>query len=230
MVVPSSNKQESGTSYLADLRHMLLTPDDDTFVELLSYIEDMIVFLHHFNEDTSVHEIKALFASFEQKAEHQFCFLFYQASKRVCLPSDTHSHFSLQFRKMVYGTLCVRKQVRQPDTPAFPLRLAHSLAGFCGWLLYTCEQSMFVWSYQQPAVSMGGTLTKREREVLNLMCHGYGLQDIAWILNITPATVTKHKQHIYNQLGVHTMRDALHVSYHCGLISFLDELYEWRNN
>lgn len=76
---------------------------------------------------------------------------------------------------------------------------------------------------------MSDILTKREQEVLTLMCRGYGLEDIAHALTITPATVTKHKQHIYNQLGVHTMRDALHVSYHCGLVSFLEELYEWRN-
>jgi DNA-binding CsgD family transcriptional regulator len=230
MVGPSSHEQKAGISYLVDLRHMLLTPDDETFAELFSYIEDMIVFLQHFNEHTGVHEIKTLLASFEQRADFQFCFLFYQSSKRVCLPSDTHSHFALQFGKTIYGTLCVRKQVQQPDAPAFPLRLAHYLAQFCGWLLHTCEQSMFIWSYQQPEFSTSDTLTKREREVLTLMGHGYGLEDIARMLSITSATVTKHKQHIYNQLGVHNVRDALHVSYHCGLVSFLDELYEWRNN
>ena len=230
MAVPSSNGQELGTSYLADLRHMLLTPDDDTFVELLSYIEDMIAFLQHFNQHTGVHEIKALLASFEERADHQLCFLFHQSPRRVHLPADTHSHFSIQFGDFIYGTLCVKKQSHQSDAPAFSPRLAHYLSRFCGWLLHTCEQSMFVWSYQQPEFSTSETLTKREREVLTLMCHGYGLEDIARTLNITPATVTKHKQHIYQQLGVHNVRDALHVSYHCGLVSFLDELYEWRNN
>ena len=229
MVVPSSNQKGPDTPSLADLRHMLLTPDDDTFIELLSYIEDMIVFLQHFNPHTSVHEIKALLVSFERKAEHQFGFLFHQTSKRICLPPDTHSHFALQFGKIIYGTLYVRKQSDQADVPAFPLTLAHYLARICGWLLYTCEQSMFIWSYQQPELSTSDTLTKREREVLTLMCRGYGLEDIARALTITAATVTKHKQHIYNQLGVHNVRDALHVSYHCGLVSFLDELYEWRN-
>ncbi len=150
MVVPSSSEQKPDTSYLTDIRHMLLMPNDETFVELFCYIEDMIVFLQHFNQDTNVHEIKALLASFEQKADQQFCFLFHHASKRVWLPPDTHSHFALQFGKIIYGTLCVRKQADQPDQPAFPLRLAHYLARFCGWLLHTCEQSMFVWSYQQP--------------------------------------------------------------------------------
>lgn len=230
MTGPSSYEQKPGISYHVELKYMLQTTEDNTFLELFSYIEDMIAFLQHFNEHTGVHEIKALLASFERRADYQFCFLFYQSSKRVSLPSDTHSHFPLQFGKMIYGTLCVRKQVQQPDAPAFPLRLAHYLARFCGWLLHTCEQSMFVWSYQRPEFSASDTLTKREREVLTLMCHGYGLEDIARMLNITPATVTKHKQHIYNQLGVHNARDVLHVSYHCGLVSFLDELYEWRNN
>ncbi len=67
-------------------------------------------------------------------------------------------------------------------------------------------------------------------EVLTLMCHGCGLEEIARTLAITSATVVKHKQRIYDKLGVHNVRDAFHVSYHCGLVSFLDELYEWRNN
>jgi DNA-binding CsgD family transcriptional regulator len=229
MSIPSSNQQEPA-SYLADLRHMLLTPNDDTFVELLAYIEDMIAFLQYFNEQTPVHEIKTLLASFEQKADRQLCFLFHQSSRRVHLPADTHSHFAIQFGELIYGTLCVRRQVQQPDAPAFSLRLAHYLSRFCGWLLHTCEQSMFVWSYQQPDFALSDALTKREQEVLTLMCHGYVLEDIARTLSITPATVTKHKQRIYDKLGVHTVRDALHVSYHYGLVSFLDELYEWRNN
>jgi DNA-binding CsgD family transcriptional regulator len=230
MVVPSSNEYTIDAPHLVTMRQIFCTPDGDTPGELFSYFEDVIAFMHHFNENTQVHEIKALLVSFERKAEHQFGFLFHQASKRICLPPDTYSHFALQFGKMIYGTLCVRKQSDQPDMPAFPLKLAHYLARLCGWLLYTCEQSMFIWSYQQPEFSNGNALTKREREVLTLMCHGYGLEDIAHALNITSATVTKHKQHIYNQLGVHNVRDALHVSYHCGLVSFLDELYEWRNN
>jgi DNA-binding CsgD family transcriptional regulator len=225
MSIPSSNQQEPA-SYLADLRHMLLTPDDETFVELLAYIEAMIAFLQHFNEQTPVHEIKMLLASFEQKAEYQLCFLFHQSSRRVQLPADTHSHFPIQFGELIYGTLCVRRQSQQPDVPAFSLRLAHYLSRFCGWLLHTCEQSMFVWSYQQPEFVLRNTLTKREREVLTLLCHGCGPEDIARTLTITPATVTKHKQRIYEKLGVHTVRDALHVSYHSGLVSFLDELYE----
>ena len=230
MVVLLANEQTLDTAHFADLEHILLIPDGDTLVELLSYFEDIIVFLQHFNQHTGVHEIKAFLASLEQKADRQLCFLFHQSSRCMSLPPDTHSHFSIQFGKLTYGTLCVRRQLHQPDGAAFSLRLAHNLSRLCGWLLYTCEQSMFVWSYQQPEFSTSDTLTKREREVLTLLCHGYELEDIAHTLNITPATVTKHKQHIYSQLGVHNVRDALHVSYRCGLISFLDELYEWRNN
>ncbi len=225
MDIPSSNDHVIDVSHLTNVREGLPL-NNDTPTELLFYFENIIVFLQHFNEHTPVHEIKTLLASFEQKANYQFCFLFHQSSKRVRLPSNTHSHFSLQFRKLIYGTLCVRKQAHQPDEPAFPLKLAHHLSHLCGWLLYTLEQSVFISSYQQPEFSTNDTLSKREREVLTLMCQGYKLEDIAQTLNIMPATVTKHKQNIYSQLGVHNMRDALHVAYHCGLVSFLDELYQ----
>jgi DNA-binding CsgD family transcriptional regulator len=229
MVVPLSNEQILETVHLRDLRHGLVIPDVDTSVELLVYLEDIVVFLQHFNEHTTVQEIKTFLASLERRADHHLCLLFHQSSKRVRLPPESYSHFPIQFGRLIYGTLLVRKQLDQPDAPAFPLQLAHSLSRLCGWLLHTCEQSMFIWSYQQPEFSTYDTLTRREREVLTLMCHGYGLEDIARTLYITTATVTKHKQHIYNQLGVHSARDALHVSYHYGLVSFLDELYEGRN-
>jgi DNA-binding NarL/FixJ family response regulator len=66
-------------------------------------------------------------------------------------------------------------------------------------------------------------LTKREREVLALMCRGYNQEAIADLLCISPATVGKHRQHIYEQLGVHCERDALLVAYQTGLFSLIDD-------
>lgn len=226
MDISSSNDHITDASYPVDRTTVLYTHDDNVSTEFLSYFESTIIFLQHFGKHTSVHEIKTFLASFEQKADNQIYFLFHRPSRQLCLPPNIHSHFPLQFGNLIYGTLCVKKQIHQSAIPAFPLKLAYNLSQLCGWLLNTLEQSMFIWSYQQPEFSTSETLTKREREVLTLMCHGHNLEDIAHTLNITSATVTKHKQHIYSQLGVHNERDALHVSYHYGLVSFLDELYE----
>jgi DNA-binding CsgD family transcriptional regulator len=221
--IPSSDEQGINALHHADLQYAMYSRHTDALVDLL---HDILTFVQRFNEHTDVHDIKAFLASLEQRANYRFHFLFHRASRRVHLPSETHSHFSLHFGKVNYGTLCVQKQIDHPDLPAFPLGLASYLALLCGWLLYTCEQSMFVWSYQRPAFSTQGSLTRREREVLTLMCRGYQVEEIARTLTITTATVIKHKQHIYEQLGVHNVRDALHASYHSGLVSFIDELYE----
>ena len=59
--------------------------------------------------------------------------------------------------------------------------------------------------------------TRREREVLDLMCRGNNQDAIAEKLCVSPATVGKHRQHIYEQLGVHCERDAILVAYQAGL-------------
>jgi DNA-binding CsgD family transcriptional regulator len=225
-MIPSSDEWSTDASHHTDLKAASCSTYADALVELLRYIDDIHVFVQRFNEHADVHDIKMFLASLEQRAHQRFQFLFHRLGRRVQLPSETHSHFPLRFGEVVYGTLCVMKQIDHPDVPAFPLNLAAYLALSCGWLLYTCEQSMFVWSYHRPEFSTQGSLTKREREVLTLMCRGYQVEEIARMLTITTATVIKHKQHIYEQLGVHNVRDALHASYHSGLVSFIDELYE----
>jgi DNA-binding NarL/FixJ family response regulator len=72
-------------------------------------------------------------------------------------------------------------------------------------------------------------LTKREKEVLELMFRGRNQEEIADQLCIAPATVNKHRQHIYERLGVHNERDALLAAYHIGILSLLDNLTEQEN-
>ncbi|MBA2678504.1 MAG: response regulator transcription factor, partial [Ktedonobacteraceae bacterium] len=69
-----------------------------------------------------------------------------------------------------------------------------------------------------------GTLTKREREVLMLMCLGHDQKTIADRLCISPTTVGKHRQHIYEQLNVHNEHDALLAAYHLGFFSILEQV------
>lgn len=57
-----------------------------------------------------------------------------------------------------------------------------------------------------------------------LMCLGHDQKSIADKLYISPATVGKHRQHIYEQLGVHNEHDALLAAYHLGFFSILEQV------
>lgn len=138
--------------------------------------------------------------------------------------------FPVQFREHIYGTLDV---VLTPDSdatpltsPILPLPVAHLLAHICGWLLYILELAAFLQKQpQQPDFVVSTFLTKREQEVLLLICRGLDQEAIAEALSITSATVKKHRQHLYRQLGVHSEQALFLAAYRMGLFSPLAELF-----
>lgn len=138
--------------------------------------------------------------------------------------STTSTSFPLQFKRRVYGMLSINDSMDASGEPAISLPIARLLAQTCGWILYTIEQSAFVQKqYQQLDYQIHGPLTRREKEVLSLMFRGCDQQAIAEALSISPATVRKHRQHIYNQLGVHCERDAVLAAYFSGMFSLIGE-------
>lgn len=62
------------------------------------------------------------------------------------------------------------------------------------------------------------TLTPREREVLLLLAHGLGTEEIADMLSISPATARNHVQGVLNKLEVHSRLEAVAHAYQRGLI------------
>jgi ATP/maltotriose-dependent transcriptional regulator MalT len=145
--------------------------------------------------------------------------------------ASTKSHVAMvlpvQFGHTIYGSLNIGMDPRYSDQPAIALVVAQLLAQSCGWLLYTLEQSTFLQSQcQYVEYQMHEPLTKREREVIELMFRGRNQDEIAAQLCIAPATVNKHRQHIYEHLGVHNERDAVLAAYHIGILSLLDDLIE----
>lgn len=131
----------------------------------------------------------------------------------------------VQFKDVMYGTLYIQQHPSCPEQPAISPPSAQLLALICGWLLHTLEQTIFIQGqYQQLEYQIHGPLTRREHEVLNLMFQGNTQEDIADILHIAPATVGKHRQHIYEQLGVHSERDALLAAFHARIVSLLEEV------
>jgi len=147
-----------------------------------------------------------------------------RSSKGSQFIPDASISIPVQFGNLVYGALYVAIDPTYPQNPALPLLVAQLLARVCSWLLYAFEQSAFLQrlcqglNYQEH-----GALTKREREVLALMLRGYSQEAIAKLLSIAPTTVSKHRQHIYEQLGVHNEHDVLLAAYHLGLFSLLEE-------
>lgn len=60
---------------------------------------------------------------------------------------------------------------------------------------------------------MSDRLSKREQEVLRLLQPGLSNKEIALALSISPRTVQKHLQRVYQYLGVQTRVEALVQTY-----------------
>ena len=139
-------------------------------------------------------------------------------------PFPTSVSFPVQFRNRTYGRLDITPDETHPASPALPLHVAQLLANTCGSLLYSLELTAFIHGQCQRLDSqVSGRLTKREQEVLELICRGNDQQAIATMLSIAPATVDTHRKRICEKLGVHSERDIPLAAYQAGLFSVLNE-------
>jgi DNA-binding CsgD family transcriptional regulator len=71
------------------------------------------------------------------------------------------------------------------------------------------DDARAAWGVPSPARSALGHLTEREREVLRWLAAGKTDRDIGDILGISPRTVHKHLQRMYEKLGVETRTAAV---------------------
>ena len=62
------------------------------------------------------------------------------------------------------------------------------------------------------------SLTPREAEVLGLLAAGRGTQEMAEDLNVSPATVRSHVEHLLRKLGAHSRLEAVVVAARKGLL------------
>lgn len=67
--------------------------------------------------------------------------------------------------------------------------------------------------------STGGSLTFRQREVLQLLAEGRTVKDIAVLLKVSPRTVEFHKAQIMDQLKFHSTAELIKYALTHGLIS-----------
>ena len=64
----------------------------------------------------------------------------------------------------------------------------------------------------------GNGLTRREWDVLNLLAQGWGTEEMAAELTISPSTVRNHVQNVLDKLGVHSRLEAIAYAYQHNLI------------
>ena len=79
-----------------------------------------------------------------------------------------------------------------------------------GEILYDEEQIEQARRWREEVTIKLESLSKREREVLQLLTEGKENKEIAGSLNITINTVEKHLVHIYEKLGATTRAEAIH--------------------
>lgn len=65
---------------------------------------------------------------------------------------------------------------------------------------------------RNPARALEVPLTPRETEVLSWLAKGKTNRDIADILGMSPRTVNKHLEHMFEKLGVETLSAATAVA------------------
>lgn len=69
---------------------------------------------------------------------------------------------------------------------------------------------------RQPAAD---ELSGREREILKLLAEGYGNDETADLLSISPATVRKHREHLHNKLGTSNTATLTRIAVRMGLVA-----------
>jgi len=73
--------------------------------------------------------------------------------------------------------------------------------------------------HKNPSAFFGGTLTPRQREVLQLVAEGKTTKEISAELNISPKTVEFHRNSLMDELGVRTTAELTRYAITHGIIS-----------
>jgi len=142
-------------------------------------------------------------------------------------PPQSRFRFLVYFKNRFYGALMIAPDPANPVSPAIPVETATMLAQACGWLFYTIEVTALLPESRQPytrAYRARASLKERERDILALMCQRYTTEKTATMLHIAPATVRKHREHIYAQFSTHSMGETIFAAFATGLFYPLDDV------
>lgn len=160
------------------------------------------------------------------QGQAQLCLFCQQTAKSLPQPSSPPGmiSFPVQFRDTNYGVLYVQHDPAHPTEPIIPPAAVYLLTQICSHMLHELEISAFLHLQSQHLEAQAAeSLTKREREVLNLFCCGYDRKTIAETLHIASATEDTHFQRLYEKLYVHHECDLLLAAFRARLFSPLEE-------
>jgi DNA-binding CsgD family transcriptional regulator len=190
----------------------------DLFVNLLSFSQTLDRCTEGINENLC-QEVKHL-------TEGRACLFLHDqwsSTDQHVLPPAAVS-FQVRFYQRTYGTLQIASDSADSGSPALPLPIAYLLAQLCGLLLHTLELSALIEGQsrrldRRPVYSC---LTKREQEVLKLICQGNTQQEISTMLHIAPATFETYRKRLCQKLGAHCERDIPLAAYQARLLTLLE--------
>lgn len=104
------------------------------------------------------------------------------------------------------------------DAPREELFTAVRAAADGRTVLSPAIASRLISRVRAPAASGSGTLSAREREVLELVARGTSNREIAALLFISEATVKTHLSHVFAKLGAKDRAAAVAVGYDRGIL------------
>lgn len=139
--------------------------------------------------------------------------------------------FPVQCHDLIYGMLYIQNNPAHPTQPVISPARAYLLAQLCGYILYSLEVSAFL-QFQNCYLSLQlpDPLTKREQEVLNLVCRGLSKEAIAELLSISSKTVNTHLRHLYEKFHVHNEHDLPLAAFRAGLFLPLEGVSSTRSH
>jgi DNA-binding CsgD family transcriptional regulator len=145
------------------------------------------------------------------------------AADPQAIPSYDGAIFPVRDGHRIYGSLHVSSHRRQPAQTALPLEMVQVLAKLCGVLLHHFElDALIEGQCRRLSCQVYDPLTKREMELLKLLCRGQTREEISALLQITPESVSTYQKRVCRKLDVHSERDLPLAAYQTGLFSLLE--------
>ena len=134
-------------------------------------------------------------------------------------------HITGHLNDRFYGRLLIGSDPARPTQPILPMARMQRIALNCASILYSLETAAY-FQIEYPAlpVEQSRPLTRRQREVLDLLCRHFDRKTIAEMLHISPGTVEKAIEFIYKKFGVHSEREAVAAAFALGLFFPVEHL------
>ncbi len=195
------------------------TPIDYFYTQILAHLIQCSQRLYGLDEE-SAYAIATEIAS----VSHQNLLLLphrQQRNEKLLIPYvPEHRPFLVQWQNIVYGSLHC-KVIEEVQEMILPPALCERLAHDCAWCLHILEKEA-----QQQRQRLFDTteahhkmlaLSNAQHTVLQFMVKGFSTQAIAETLHVSKRTVETHQRGIYQELDVHSQREAILIGLAAGL-------------